>query len=65
MPRDSFGGIHCGRADALQLAAAEVWAGQPSAGYTFVCLDHRLRDAASREGFEVMPLMPLERQGTP
>jgi predicted nucleic acid-binding protein len=41
-------------ADALQLAAALVWSGVAS-GEPFVCLDDRLRDAASREGFAVMP----------
>jgi uncharacterized protein len=42
-------------ADALQLAAAIVWAGQPSASHGFVCLDQRLRDAARIEGFRVLP----------
>lgn len=41
-------------ADALQLAAALVWSG-PATGEAFVCLDDRLRDAARREGFEVLP----------
>ena len=42
-------------ADALQLAAALVWGqGQPS-GQPFVCLDHRLRAAAQREGFLLVP----------
>ena len=42
-------------ADALQLAAAVVWSeGQPS-GESFVCLDKRLREAALREGFRVLP----------
>src|SRR5262249_23671211 len=42
-------------ADALQLAAALVWAqGQPI-GHPFVCLDHRLRAAAQREGFFLLP----------
>jgi uncharacterized protein len=42
-------------ADALQLAAALVWVqGQPS-GHPFVCLDHRLRAAARREGFLLIP----------
>ena len=42
-------------ADALQLAAALVWVqGQPS-GQPFVCLDHRLRAAAQREGFLLIP----------
>jgi predicted nucleic acid-binding protein len=42
-------------ADALQLAAALVWADDSPAGEAFVCLDDRLREAASREGFEVLP----------
>jgi predicted nucleic acid-binding protein len=42
-------------ADGLQLAAALVWGqGQPS-GQPFVCLDHRLRAAAQREGFLLIP----------
>jgi hypothetical protein len=41
-------------ADALQLAAALVWSDE-SSGDAFVCLDDRLRDAAAREGFEVLP----------
>lgn len=42
-------------ADAFQLAAAIVWAGQPSANHGFVCLDQRLREAASIEGFHILP----------
>jgi hypothetical protein len=42
-------------ADAFQIAAALVWAdGSPSA-VGFVCLDQRLRAAAEREGFDVLP----------
>lgn len=41
-------------ADALQLAAALVWSGEASRE-GFVCLDERLREAARREGFEVVP----------
>jgi uncharacterized protein len=42
-------------ADALQLAAALAWCeGQP-AGVPFVCLDDRLREAAVKEGFRVLP----------
>jgi len=41
--------------DSLQLAAALLWArGRGTPGH-FVCLDHRLRDAAHREGFFVTP----------
>jgi hypothetical protein len=43
-------------ADALQLAAALVWAEHQPRGLGFVCLNDRLRDAAYREGFEVLPL---------
>lgn len=42
-------------ADALQLAAALVWCRERTAGAGFVCLDGRLREAAGREGFEVLP----------
>lgn len=42
-------------ADALQLAAALVWArGQPG-GHEIVCLDDRLASAALLEGFTVLP----------
>jgi predicted nucleic acid-binding protein len=41
-------------ADALQLGAALVWCAGES-GQGFVCLDDRLREAATREGFEVLP----------
>jgi predicted nucleic acid-binding protein len=42
-------------ADALQLAAALVWADARVARQEFVSLDERLREAAQREGFEVLP----------
>lgn len=42
-------------ADALQLAAALVWCEEQSHGETFVCLDGRLREAARREGFSLLP----------
>ncbi len=42
-------------ADALQLAAALIWAGKQPRGHTFVCLDYRLCDAARKEGFLIMP----------
>lgn len=38
-------------ADALQLAAALVWARGHGPGLQFVCADRRLADAARREGF--------------
>jgi len=44
-------------ADALQLAAALVWADDTPAGEAFVCLDDRLREAAGREGFQVLPVV--------
>ena len=42
-------------ADALQLAAALFWCEEQPATETFVCLDRRLRDAARREGFTLLP----------
>jgi hypothetical protein len=42
-------------ADALQLGAALLWRGEPGRAAEFVCLDERLRDAASREGFALKP----------
>ena len=42
-------------ADALQLAAALLWAEQAPSGEGFVCLDDRLREAARHEGFDVRP----------
>lgn len=42
-------------ADALHLAAALTWSEQSPAGREFVTLDQRLRDAALREGFRVLP----------
>jgi predicted nucleic acid-binding protein len=42
-------------ADALQLAAAVVWAEKLPRGHQVVCFDAKLRDALSREGFEVLP----------
>ena len=52
-------------ADALQLAAALVWVqGQP-VGQPFVCLDHRLRAAAQREGFLLIPSPEALQAPTP
>ena len=42
-------------ADAFQLAAALEWAAGSPGGIGFVCLDNRLREAARREGFAVLP----------
>ncbi len=40
-------------ADAFQLAAALVWSGERPRKRAFVCFDHRLAEAAVREGFQV------------
>jgi len=49
-------GLHPLRAaDALQLAAAFVWADRRPWGQHFICLDARLREAARAEGFSVLP----------
>jgi predicted nucleic acid-binding protein len=42
-------------ADSLQLAAAVVWSDKTPKGHHFVCLDARLREAAVKEGFTVLP----------
>jgi predicted nucleic acid-binding protein len=42
-------------ADALQLGAALVWCEEQSHGEAFACLDDRLREAARREGFALVP----------
>jgi predicted nucleic acid-binding protein len=42
-------------ADAFQLAAALLWAYGKTTGRKFVSFDDRLRRAAAREGFEVVP----------
>ena len=42
-------------ADALQLAAAHLWAAGRPEGNEFICVDRRLRDAALLEGFVVLP----------
>ncbi len=41
--------------DALQLASALVWSEHATEGRGFVCLDSRLRDAARKEGFALVP----------
>jgi predicted nucleic acid-binding protein len=47
--------VHALRAgDALQLGAALVFAAEVQ-GVGFVCLDDRLREAASKEGFRILP----------
>jgi uncharacterized protein len=48
--------IHQLRAgDALQLAAALIWSQERVRGVGFVSMDDRLRGAAAREGFQVVP----------
>ena len=42
-------------ADALQLGAALLAVSDRPLSHEFVCIDARLRDAASREGFTVVP----------
>ena len=42
-------------ADALQLAAARCWRGSARPPAELVCLDERLREAAAREGFRILP----------
>lgn len=42
-------------ADSFQLSAALVWANRQATGHHFVCLDQRLREAAQREGFVILP----------
>ncbi|MGH7206960.1 MAG: type II toxin-antitoxin system VapC family toxin [Nitrospiraceae bacterium] len=44
-------------ADSLQLAAALVWANGRPTGHEFVCIDQKLRDAAQREGFTILPVL--------
>ena len=46
---------HLSSGDALQLAAALAWVEGRPEGREIVVLDHRLRDAARREGFTVLP----------
>ena len=42
-------------ADAFQLAAALLWSRGGTASHAVVSFDDRLREAARREGFEVLP----------
>ena len=42
-------------ADSLQLAAALTWTRMIPRNHGFVSLDDRLREAATREGFKVLP----------
>ena len=50
-------------ADALQLAAALIWCGEQPQGRPFVCLDDRLRNAAARFGFALLPEILREKDG--
>ena len=43
-------------ADALQLASALLWCQDQPDQEIFVCLDHRLREAAGQEGFNLQPV---------
>lgn len=48
--------VHALRAaDAFQLAAALLWSRGDTATHIVVSLDDRLRDAARREGFQILP----------
>ncbi|HLL38460.1 MAG TPA: type II toxin-antitoxin system VapC family toxin [Rubrobacteraceae bacterium] len=49
-------------ADTLQLAAALRWREGATADASFVCLDDRLRRAATEEGFHVLPEPPDEEE---
>jgi len=42
-------------ADAFQLASALIWAEESPVGSEIVCLDENLRQAATKEGFTVLP----------
>lgn len=49
-------GVHALRApDAFQLSAALLWSRGRTTGQAFVSFDDRLREAAGREGFVVLP----------
>jgi hypothetical protein len=48
-------------ADAFQLAAALIWAEEKPRGLEVVCLDQNLREAALKEGFEVLPSCKIYR----
>jgi uncharacterized protein with PIN domain len=49
-------GVHALRAaDAFQLGAALQWCRGETRGMSLVCFDARLRSAAHREGFNVLP----------
>jgi uncharacterized protein len=49
-------GVHALRAaDAFQLSAALVWSRGQTSGRAFVSFDDPLREAAGREGFDLLP----------
>ena len=49
-------GVHSLRAaDAFQLAAALLWSRGETRMHALVSLDERLREAAEREGFRLLP----------
>lgn len=55
-----------GPAGSMQLAAALVAVADRPRGHTFVSTDRRLREAASREGFRVLPeSLPARRPAQP
>ncbi len=47
--------------ESFQLAAALTWCDKQPSGFEFVCLDDSLREAAFREGFDVLPYDTLDR----
>ncbi len=49
-------------ADAMHLAAALVAVSDRPRGHEFVCTDGRLRHAASREGFRLLPEANLDKE---
>lgn len=56
--------VHALRAgDALQLAAALVYS-EGEEGLRFVCLDDRLREAASKESLRILPPEPAPQPST-
>lgn len=45
-------------ADSFQLAAALVWTSERPRNRAFVCIDHRLAEAADAAGFRVLTTLP-------
>lgn len=52
-------------AQAFELAAALVWCRERTRGMTVVSLEPRLREAAAREGFRVLPYSEKVNEGEP